>query len=415
MHDLTASFRGPHPPLTIHTSVLGDENTTPTDSDNGIVDGDFVSPFSSHSDSIISPQWSSEVASHVPLIESFNVEPSHVDVFEQDALNENFALFDRAPAVDGKILWDHLPDQILGISDCVDDLMGSLPFEEMAEMPEKELTTAVAWPEMQLGTGSDGASPESSALLRQRNPKIPTESSVFRQLEHNDVSISTTCSLPKQTPVLYNDQFKKPSETPPYDDLPELIDGQAVCWLCSPHDIWIEENRNFVSADPGLNQDLGSHPIYSDDDSGHTLSLDKIFQPGLSVTDIEAPFTLKSGPSSPVAQMRVPGNGMGPNDTTMEHQIRRLPNTYHEVRVGTVQASDDATDQKVMPNALSPARARYHGPFPCDKHQRKRRQPFQDLQKRIETGETRKLGACVRCREQRVRVSDNCAMASILL
>ena len=38
-------------------------------------------------------------------------------------------------------------------------------------------------------------------------------------------------------------------------------------------------------------------------------------------------------------------------------------------------------------------------------HRPRVRRPFQDLQKRKETGETRKTGACVRCRMQRIRVS----------
>ena len=55
--------------------------------------------------------------------------------------------------------------------------------------------------------------------------------------------------------------------------------------------------------------------------------------------------------------------------------------------------------------SISPARARYQAAIPLFDHLTKRRQPFQDLGKRWETGSTRKIGACVRCRMQRVRVS----------
>ena len=51
------------------------------------------------------------------------------------------------------------------------------------------------------------------------------------------------------------------------------------------------------------------------------------------------------------------------------------------------------------------ARARYQHALPVSDHIAKRRKPFQDLQKRVETGITRRRGACVRCREQRLRVS----------
>ena len=37
----------------------------------------------------------------------------------------------------------------------------------------------------------------------------------------------------------------------------------------------------------------------------------------------------------------------------------------------------------------------------------KRRQPFQDQQKRVKTGRTRRSGACARCRMQRIRVSES--------
>ena len=75
--------------------------------------------------------------------------------------------------------------------------------------------------------------------------------------------------------------------------------------------------------------------------------------------------------------------------------------------------SDTALNRSVMPapaNASTTdpislqARARYQHAPPRSDHIAKRRKPFQGPQ-RMETGETRRLRACVRCREQRIRVS----------
>lgn len=45
--------------------------------------------------------------------------------------------------------------------------------------------------------------------------------------------------------------------------------------------------------------------------------------------------------------------------------------------------------------------------LPAGGRRAKRRNPFQDEQKRVETGRTRRSGACARCRMQRIRVSES--------
>jgi hypothetical protein len=55
-------------------------------------------------------------------------------------------------------------------------------------------------------------------------------------------------------------------------------------------------------------------------------------------------------------------------------------------------------------DATTRACARYQGSMPSSDYSPKRRQPFQDMWKRQETGITRKVGACVRCRTQKIRV-----------
>ena len=63
-----------------------------------------------------------------------------------------------------------------------------------------------------------------------------------------------------------------------------------------------------------------------------------------------------------------------------------------------------ANSSRAEPISLQ-APARYQHEPPVTGRIAKRRKPFRDPQKRAETGETRKRGACARCRFQRVRVS----------
>ena len=76
--------------------------------------------------------------------------------------------------------------------------------------------------------------------------------------------------------------------------------------------------------------------------------------------------------------------------------------------------SDTALNRSAMPAPANSSRvepislqgpARYQHEPPVTGRIVKRRKPFRDPQKRAETGETRKRGACARCRFQRVRVS----------
>ena len=63
-----------------------------------------------------------------------------------------------------------------------------------------------------------------------------------------------------------------------------------------------------------------------------------------------------------------------------------------------------ANSSRAEPISLQ-APARYQHEAPVTGRIAKRRKPFRDPQKRAETGQTRKRGACARCRFQRVRVS----------
>ena len=411
MKDLPASLQGFQPPLTIQTSVLGDGDATTFDNGNGVVDEELVSPFSWHTGSITSSPWSPEAASGVPPSERLNNEPSHIDGVGLDGLNDNFALFDRASAPDEATSWGHIPDQTFEIANCVNDLKSPLSSAEIAEMPGQEFATAMAWPEMQSGFSPHGAS---DSLLH-RESKIPPDSSASHLSGGFDASISTIHAIPAPTPVSYSVQSRNSPETLPYHDQPGLGHGQAVCWPSFPHGVWDEETGNTLAADIALDLNPSYHPFYSDDSSGQAVLLDQIFQGGLDATDSGAPSTIRSRLSNPAAQMRALSDVAFPDDIAVEHEIRRSLDANRETRVRRDQSSDNSADRQVPPNTISPARARYHGPLPCDDHQPKRRQPFQDPQKRIETREMRKLGACVQCRMQRLQVSVNCAIALRLL
>jgi hypothetical protein len=79
--------------------------------------------------------------------------------------------------------------------------------------------------------------------------------------------------------------------------------------------------------------------------------------------------------------------------------------------------ADDFTDLSAIPSSGQTPQNRMHrqasrGPRKArnsdksSKEKNPRRRPFSNPQERLETGQTRKIGACLRCRMQRVRVSE---------
>ena len=67
--------------------------------------------------------------------------------------------------------------------------------------------------------------------------------------------------------------------------------------------------------------------------------------------------------------------------------------------------TQDVLSSSQLLTSASEARARYQNALPRSDHLSKPRQAFRDIQQRPDTGDTRRRGACARCRMQRVRVS----------
>ena len=84
-----------------------------------------------------------------------------------------------------------------------------------------------------------------------------------------------------------------------------------------------------------------------------------------------------------------------PTHDSSRHSDTALSRSVIPVPTGTLTS---------YPDALK-TRAHYHHALPVCARIAKRRKPFQDQQKRVKTGRTRRSGACARCRMQRIRVS----------
>ena len=401
MQDLPTSLQGIQIPPTIQTSASGVGNATTNDKENEIADEELVSPFSWPSGSIISSQWSPEAAASAPPIERLNTdELSHFDLIGQNGLDGNIPLFDTVLDPDKTVSWGHIPDQALDITNREDDLMGQSSFGEIADMAGERPLTAVTCSNMELGYPLHGTFLDSSALLQHRDLTTSPESAAPLISEPFDVSTSIDHLLAPddiQPGDLHN--------TSAYHVQPGYVDGQAICWPSSRNDVWDWEAGNLRSADPSLDLNLGSHSVHSDDNSASTLLVDQILQPEPSATKIRASNTLQGESSASASQLGALSSVIPFNDIAVEYQSGHASDMNHEVRRRSVQPSDNSAPQQLPSNTLSPARSRYHRPLPDDDHRPKRRQPFKVLEKRIETGEMRKVGACVRCRMQRLRVS----------
>ena len=263
--------------------------------------------------------------------------------------------------------------------------------------------TAVACSDMELGYPLHGAFLDSSALLQHRDLLTSPESAAPLMSEPFDVSTSIDHLL-----APYDIQPGDLHNTSAYHVQPGYVDGQAVCWPSSRNDVWDWEAGNLRSADPSSDLNLGSHSVHSDNNSANTLLLDQILQPEPSATKIRASNTLQGDSSASASELGAPSSVIPFNDIAVGYQSGHASDMNHEVRRRSVQPSDNSAPQQSPSNTQSPARSRYHRPLPGDDHQPKRRQPFKVLEKRIETGEMRKVGACVRCRMQRLRVSRFC-------
>ena len=398
MQDLPTSLQGIQNPPTIQTSASGVGNATTNDRENVIADEELVSPFSWPSGSIISSQWSPEPAARAPPTERLNTdELSHFDLIGQSGLDGNNPLFDTVLAPDGAVRWGHVPDQALGIANREDDLMGQSSFGEIADMAGERHLTAVACSNMESGYHLHGAFLDSSALLQHGDLMTSPESAAPLISEPVDVSTSIDHLL-----APYDIQPSDPHDTSPYDVQLGFIDGQATCWPSSRNDVWDWEVGNLRSADPSLDLSLGSHSVHSDDNSADALLLDQTLQPEPIATEIRA----STGDSlASASQLGALSSVIPFNDIAVEYQSPHSSDIDHEFRTRSVQPSDNSAHQQLPSNTLSPARSRYRRPLPGDDHQPKRRQPFKVLERRIETGEMRKVGACVRCWFQNQRVS----------
>ena len=404
MHDLPASLQDFRNPSIIQTSASGGGNAVTNFNDNGYADEEIVSPLSWPGDSLLSSQWSPEAAALTATIQSLNTdELSHINLTGQDDLCESASFLQTVSTPAESVSWGYIPDQALGTANPEYDLTGQSSFEAKEDTAGEQFLPALANSNSESGYPLHGAFLDSSALSMLQDLIVPSGSVAHCESEPLDVP-SLIGPFPAPATNLASTSYGAQSGNFPATlqchDQPVYAHGQAIGWQASPNDVWDWEAANFGSSDPRLDL-LGS----SDDNSANTLFFDQLLQPGPSATDIGASDILNGVSSTSASQLPASSNIVPFSDIAIEDQSQHSPDTDNKVHIRRVQSSNSSTHQQSPSSTLSPARSRYHGPVPSDDHQPKRRQPFQVLQKRIETGEMRKVGACVRCRMQRLRVS----------
>ena len=341
---------------------------------------------------------------------TYNKGPAPIEALQQDGLNGDFALLDQLPASSEIVSWGHLLGQAPGISNREDDLGSRLSPKQVAEVLRQQGAEGAAWPELQPGSPNlyfhNATLDPSAAMLykENRNPQISPTSFPPKPV---DASPSTMQFEPIAVPTPYVEQASIVPETSARYDQSGPATGQQSCWSLLDESI-----GDSNSAEPGLGLNLSSFLDLGDDNGGQLFSYDSSLHPGFNSSDDGMPMTHQSHPWDPETRMRAFGNVTIPNGIACEYQTQPLPTVNDDASVQSCQPSVVSPSRPASGTTMSPARARYHGPLSRDDHQPKRRRPFQDLQKRIETGEMRRVGACVRCRLQRLRVSQELMMNS---
>jgi len=156
----------------------------------------------------------------------------------------------------------------------------------------------------------------------------------------------------------------------------------------------------------GQNDPSGSHSDMVDDDWPETLSF---WTPGgVSVPNLPA-----AQPAGPLTEQQVVLRGPSPHSSF--NSIARLDQNQsqkpvHDETTLGIQPPDPVapTVARILPNPGTNETFVFATSTTTLAHDGKGhrvRQPFSDLGKKEETGETRKIGACVRCRWNKIRVS----------
>ena len=339
------------PALTVNTSPGAPKDVSAVDKSLERADEELISPFSWHSDSIQSSQWSPELAYHPVAPER----PDNTTV--QDGL-----------------------DAALGIRAMVDAQYAPLYQERPNSMPNTQMLyggatfvspgQATDFSELSYEAGKATSDPGNQGGL---------PDSIFAEggVEFNwagATGIPPASSLEVQ-------QYVSASS----------VDSQEWLGQLEGSDIVGYESECFMTDT--------IHPK----EYGSQASADEVPQSlPLQAVPLSASPTLE-GLLTECQEAQTNGHGDSIANTAAIQPTQDYPH-HSDTPLNRSFMPAPASASKAEPISLQ-ALARYQHASPVGGRIAKRRKPFRDPQKRVATGETRRRGACARCWKQRIRVS----------
>ena len=338
------------PALTVNTSPAAPRNVSAVDNGLERADEELLSPFSWHSDSIQSSQWSPEPAYHPITPERTN----------------------------NTTLWNGL-GAALGTQTMVDTQYAPLYQEHLNSKPNTSLYGEVIF----LSTGEVTDFSESSYETGHTASDLGNPGgSLNSLLAEGGVRFNWAgaTGIPPASSLGLRQNFDALSVDG--QELLDQLEGPAIVGYesgCSMTETYHPEEYRSQAFDDDFPQPLPSQAV--------PLSAERALE----------------GLPNQCQEAQTIGHGNSIANTTAIHPTQDYSRN-----------SDKALSRSVMPapsNILTTypdalqTRPRHQHALPVSNRIAKRRRPFQDQQERAKTGKTRRSGACARCRMQRIRVS----------
>ncbi len=338
------------PALTVNTSPGATGIISAVDNSLERADEGQISPFSWHSDSVQSSQWSPELAYHPVASER----PNATTV--QDWLGADLgvqAMIDvqNAPPYQGRL--NGMPNTQV--------LYGGATFVWPGQATDSSESSYEAG-----NTASDQGHPGGSL-----DSMLAEDGAKFNWVGAMEIPPATSLGVR---------QHVNASAVDGQEWLGQL-EGPASVGYGSERfmtEIYHREEYSLQAFADEVLQPLPLQPV--------PLSAERILE-GLPAQCQETRTTGHGAPIANAAAIQPTQDSPRKSDTALNHSVMPAP------------ANASTTDSISLQ-----ARARYQHAPPVSDHIAKRRKPFQGPQ-RVATGETRRFGACARCRMQRVRVS----------
>ena len=338
------------PALTVNTSPAAPRNVSAVDNGLERADEELLSPFSWHSDSVQSSQWSPEPAYHPITPERTN----------------------------NTTVWDGL-GAALRTQTMIDTQYAPLYQERLNSMPNTSLYSGATF----VSTGQVTDFSESSYEARNTASDLGNPGgSLDSILAEGGVNFSWAgaTGIPPASSLGVRQNFDALS-----------VDGQE--WLGQL------EGPAIMGYESGCSMRETYHP----EEYRSQAFADEVPQPfPLQAVPLSAGRALEGLPTQ-CQEAQTKGQGNSIANTTAIHPTQDYIRNSDKALSRSVMPAPTNTSM-TYPDALQ-TRPRYQHALPVSNRIAKRRRPFQDQQERVKTGETRRSGACARCRMQRVRVS----------